>query len=55
MYNQRMKRKPFEPLGDGRESERFETIARQLLSVPKKDIDKKLAEERKKKTQKKIK
>lgn len=40
-----MKHKPFEPINDGRETERFYELARQLVSVPKKEIDRRMEAE----------
>ena len=46
-----MKQKPFEPIDDGRETERFYDFAKKLVNVPKAEIDRRLEAEREQKEQ----
>lgn len=46
-----MKKQPFEPINDGKETERFTDTLRQLMSVPKKDVDKQIEKERQERQQ----
>ena len=48
-----MKYKPFEPISDGRETERFHDLAKKLVSVPKAEIDRRLEVERQLKQERK--
>jgi len=49
-----MKKKP-EIINDGHETDRFLALAKQVISVPKEEIDRRIAEEKAKKDQRKIK
>lgn len=40
-------RKPYEPIEDGRQTERFVDALRKIVAVPKKDVDKQIEKERK--------
>lgn len=48
-----MKKLPFEPINDGRETERFADALRKITSVSKKEVEKQLEKERKERKKKK--
>ena len=41
-----MKHKPFEPINDGHETDRFIAFAKRVISVPKSEIDAQIEKER---------
>lgn len=44
-----MKHKPYEPINDGHDAERFVHFAKKLISVPKAEIDRRMEVERQEK------